>query len=100
MISYKCVMCETPNYLECSKKCGVYRYKNFKYYNTICFPSCKEYFFYNKQGCFLYCSAFFYENIACVIKILQSFVKISGGITISASQPDVTVNIWKKDVTN
>jgi len=42
----------------------------------------------------------FYEIIACVINILQSFVKISGGITISASQLDVIVNIRKKDVTN
>jgi hypothetical protein len=39
----------------------------------------------------------FQENAACVIKIMPSSVKISGGITISASQPDIIVNLWKKD---
>ena len=64
------------------------------------FLSEKNFFFVINRAAFYIVLHSFHENTACVIKILQSFVKISGGITISASQPDVIVNIWKKDVTN
>jgi len=93
-------MCETPNCLECSKNVECTSTNILSNLMQFVFLSEKNILFCNKQGCFLYFSAFFHENTACVINILQSFVTIIVGITISASQPDVTVNIWKKDVTN